>query len=368
MKLFHSILLASAGAWTVLGAGAVAEKSAVSLGPHFSQAASDVLDELIKSPAHFGSDNMLQLRMCRDGHCLPKTCYDFIMIMLNGTDAVRYVTHERGITGNQLRSNCVRALGEMSDDGEFAHAVRLMREMIGVHKMTVLERWGLVDLHPLDLIGVSVSSLGRYEASWARRGKRTMLALAGAYKTWPRSRAPLWKRLMYPLAGAFLFFLLAFSFLYARVEAARRVAEAQEPKGPPPASAATLANLPVRPARADELSGENSTCCVCFEALREGDSVAKLPCGHVYHVACVKNWLIQHCTCPNCRYELPTDDASFERMPHPGTTEMVRSGLLWWGELFCAAIAGGFLAMAAGSLLLNVAGEANSEESATAGL
>ena len=97
-----------------------------------------------------------------------------------------------------------------------------------------------------------------------------------------------------------------------RTEAARRVAEAQEPKGPPPASAATLANLPVQPARADELSGENSTCCVCLEALSEGDEVAKLPCGHVYHPGCVKDWLIKHCTCPNCRYELPTDDASFE--------------------------------------------------------
>jgi hypothetical protein len=363
MKLAHIILLSSAGAWTVLGAGAVAEKSAVSLGPHLSQPASELLDMY---PAYLGPDN---IHMCHVGHCIPSSCYDFIMSRLvNGTDSVRYVTRECGIKCRQFRTNCTWALGEISNDWEFAHALRLMRDMIGIRQMTMLERWGLVDLHPLDLIGVSVSSLGRYEASWARRGKRTMLALAGAYKTWPRSRAPLWKRLMYPLAGASLFFFLAFSFLYARVDAARRVAEDEEPKGPPPASAATLANLPVRPARADELSGENSTCCVCFEALREGDSVAKLPCGHVYHVACVKNWLIQHCTCPNCRYELPTDDASFERMPHPGTTEMVRSGLLWWGELSCAAIAGGFLAMAAGSLLLNVAGEANSEESATAGL
>ena len=49
MKLAHIILLSSAGAATVLGAGAVAEKSAVSLGPHFSQAAS----ELLGSPARW---------------------------------------------------------------------------------------------------------------------------------------------------------------------------------------------------------------------------------------------------------------------------------------------------------------------------
>ena len=49
MKLFHVILLSSAGAATVLGAGAVAEKSAVSLGPHFSQAASSCWKSTLKS-------------------------------------------------------------------------------------------------------------------------------------------------------------------------------------------------------------------------------------------------------------------------------------------------------------------------------
>jgi len=272
--------------------------------------------------------------------------------MSTGEDRVENVTRECEIKCRQFpdyhcSDTCKRApLGERYD-GEFAHSMYLLRKKLGM--LTMLERWGLGFLQcPLGLLDESVSSL---------------------CKTWPRSRAPLWKRLMYPLAGASLFFILSIAIFYVRrrTEAARRFAEAQEPKGPPPASAATLANLPVRPARAGELSGENSTCCVCLEALREGDSVAKLPCGHVYHAACVKNWLIKHCTCPNCRYELPTDDASFERMPHPGTPEMIRSGLLW-GGLFCGFVAGVFLGMAAFSLLKYVAGEANSEESATAGL
>jgi len=97
-----------------------------------------------------------------------------------------------------------------------------------------------------------------------------------------------------------------------RTAAARRLAEANEPKGPPPAAAVTLAALPVQPARADELSEENSACCVCLETLRPGNAVAKLPCGHLYHPHCVTAWLARHCTCPNCRYELPTDDIVFE--------------------------------------------------------
>ena len=147
MKLFHIILLASAGAWTVLGAGAVAEKSAVSLGPHFSQAASELLEEHLEE--HLGSDAMLHLRVCRDGNYLSGSCYDIVMdTLLAGEDRVRNVTLECGTICREFPDyhcldNCKRVqLGE-TYDGEFAYAMHLLRKMLGMRKMTMLERWGL---------------------------------------------------------------------------------------------------------------------------------------------------------------------------------------------------------------------------------
>ena len=143
MKLVHIILLSSAGAATTArGAGAFAE-SVVSLGPHFAEAVDEALET-----GHYGS-NMQRLIMCRDGHHTSKTCYDFVMSMLiNGTNAVRYVTRECGTICREFPDyhcldNCKRVqLGE-TYDGEFAYAMHLLRKMLGMRKMTMLERWGL---------------------------------------------------------------------------------------------------------------------------------------------------------------------------------------------------------------------------------
>jgi len=83
--------------------------------------------------------------------------------------------------------------------------------------------------------------------------------------------------------------------------------------GPPPASDAAIASLIKSPLTEKERSlMHNKMCSVCCEAFVVNDLVSRLPCGHVYHPQCVEPWLNRHCTCPACRYELPTDDDDFE--------------------------------------------------------
>ena len=79
--------------------------------------------------------------------------------------------------------------------------------------------------------------------------------------------------------------------------------------GPPPASHAAIASLLQTPVSSREVSQQCSICCHVYKPQQQ---VTRLPCGHFYHVACVEPWLRRHCTCPTCRYELPTDDDDYE--------------------------------------------------------
>uniref|UniRef100_A0A6V2QNW5 RING-type E3 ubiquitin transferase n=1 Tax=Ditylum brightwellii TaxID=49249 RepID=A0A6V2QNW5_9STRA len=83
---------------------------------------------------------------------------------------------------------------------------------------------------------------------------------------------------------------------------------------PPPASESAVQQLPTVVTTAEDLVEEsNRECCICFVDIHLGNEVSRLPCGHLYHKNCISEWLLKHCTCPVCRYELPTDDADYER-------------------------------------------------------
>ena len=59
--------------------------------------------------------------------------------------------------------------------------------------------------------------------------------------------------------------------------------------------------------------GQDDRCCsICSERLVDGVVLTRLPCGHLYHISCIVPWLNRSCTCPDCRYELPTADQAFE--------------------------------------------------------
>lgn len=48
------------------------------------------------------------------------------------------------------------------------------------------------------------------------------------------------------------------------------------------------------------------TCLVCQCAYEDGDTLKKLPCGHLYHVDCIDPWLGMKNTCPVCKKSVST--------------------------------------------------------------
>jgi len=80
-----------------------------------------------------------------------------------------------------------------------------------------------------------------------------------------------------------------------------------EPPAAPPASEAALRRL----ARVRCRDTDEKDCSICLEPL--GETALRMPCGHQFHEACVLPWLRLRCFCPCCRFEIGTDDPSFER-------------------------------------------------------
>jgi len=54
-------------------------------------------------------------------------------------------------------------------------------------------------------------------------------------------------------------------------------------------------------------------CSVCKDEFEESQELKKLPCSHLFHIECLIPWLKQRNSCPTCRFELPTDDADYEK-------------------------------------------------------
>jgi len=89
--------------------------------------------------------------------------------------------------------------------------------------------------------------------------------------------------------------------------------EMQEQGATPSASQKSIRQLPTIVVSSEDLVDENNReCCICFEEHNIGDKVIRLPCAHIYHSKCITEWLSRHCTCPVCRFELPTDDSAYE--------------------------------------------------------
>ncbi|OLP79526.1 E3 ubiquitin-protein ligase synoviolin [Symbiodinium microadriaticum] len=45
---------------------------------------------------------------------------------------------------------------------------------------------------------------------------------------------------------------------------------------------------------------ENEFCVICRDSLFEGSKPKKLSCGHIFHIDCLKSWLVMQQVCPTC--------------------------------------------------------------------
>eukprot|EP00904_Undaria_pinnatifida_P011077 jgi/Undpi1/709/HiC_scaffold_10.g04173.m1 len=61
------------------------------------------------------------------------------------------------------------------------------------------------------------------------------------------------------------------------------------------------------------VSSSEKDCIVCQELYTVGATLVRLPCGHLYHEACLLKWLELSNTCPYCRSELPSSNTDAER-------------------------------------------------------
>ena len=55
---------------------------------------------------------------------------------------------------------------------------------------------------------------------------------------------------------------------------------------------------------ATKLDSEKKNCVICLEDFKNEDRATILPCIHLFHTDCIKNWLKTQDSCPICKYKL----------------------------------------------------------------
>uniref|UniRef100_A0A672LB80 E3 ubiquitin-protein ligase RNF133-like n=1 Tax=Sinocyclocheilus grahami TaxID=75366 RepID=A0A672LB80_SINGR len=67
-----------------------------------------------------------------------------------------------------------------------------------------------------------------------------------------------------------------------------------------------IAKLEVRTLRTGDLEveSEDVSCVVCTDSFKHNEKVTVLPCRHLYHKKCIEPWLLEHPTCPMCKFHI----------------------------------------------------------------
>ena len=62
--------------------------------------------------------------------------------------------------------------------------------------------------------------------------------------------------------------------------------------------------LPIWEVRENKKNNNNNNCVICLYEFQIGDKIAALPCLHIFHFDCIKNWLKNELSCPVCKFEV----------------------------------------------------------------
>ena len=62
--------------------------------------------------------------------------------------------------------------------------------------------------------------------------------------------------------------------------------------------------LPIWEIRENKKSDNNNNCVICLYEFQIGDRISALPCLHIFHHDCIKNWLRNELSCPVCKLEI----------------------------------------------------------------
>lgn len=57
------------------------------------------------------------------------------------------------------------------------------------------------------------------------------------------------------------------------------------------------------------VTDSETSCCICMDEIPLSHVARRLPCGHLFHSACLRKWIVRHRDCPLCRGRTTVDGA-----------------------------------------------------------
>ncbi|ETW00452.1 hypothetical protein H310_07077 [Aphanomyces invadans] len=81
---------------------------------------------------------------------------------------------------------------------------------------------------------------------------------------------------------------------------------------------------------------QTTSCSICWDSVTDNrgkcNAAHHLPCGHGFHLQCIREWMKRDSTCPLCRRSLPSVQDTFE-IDHVATKLVPRNARLSRGEM-----------------------------------